>query len=70
MVSFETRLHTNADESALVKLRRMFCRQINKIALRRRFEDRVWRRNESFNDYVHEKVIMANRLAMPEDETL
>ncbi|KMQ91095.1 blastopia polyprotein [Lasius niger] len=51
-------------------LRGMFCHRPNKIALRRRFEGRIWRKNETFRDYVHEKVIMANRIAVDDDEVL
>lgn len=48
-------------------LRGMFYHRTNKIALRRRFEERVWKKSETFHDYVHEKVIMANRIAIYED---
>ncbi|CAL1677449.1 unnamed protein product [Lasius platythorax] len=52
-------------------LRGMFYHRPNKIALRYRFEGRVWKRNETFHDYVlHEKVIMANRIAINDDEVL
>lgn len=54
----------------LAGLRSMFCHRPNKIALRRRFEERTWMKGESFHDYVHEKVIMANKITVDEDEIL
>lgn len=38
--------------------------------MRRRFEERVWKRTETFRDYVHEKTILANHLTMVDDEVL
>jgi hypothetical protein len=51
-------------------LRSMFYHRPNKIALRHRFEERMWKKNETFRDYVHEKTIMANRIAIEDDEIL
>lgn len=48
-------------------LRGMFYHRPSKIALKRRFEERVWKRNETFRDYVHAKVIMANRIAVSDE---
>lgn len=50
----------------LIALKGMFHHKPNKIILRRRFEDRVWKKDESFHDYVNEKVILANRIAIIE----
>lgn len=30
----------------------------------------MWKKSESFHDYVHEKVIIANRIAVNDDEIL
>lgn len=41
-----------------------------KLHLRREFEARVWKAEESFADYYHEKTILANRVPIVEDELL
>ena len=51
-------------------LKGMFYHRPNKIALRRRFEERIWKKNEVFHHYVHEKTIMANRIAIKDDDIL
>ncbi|KYM97832.1 hypothetical protein ALC62_11471 [Cyphomyrmex costatus] len=48
-------------DAILDGLRGMFYHRPNKIVMRRRFEERSWKKNETFHDYVHEKTIMANR---------
>ncbi|XP_015514359.2 uncharacterized protein LOC107220321 [Neodiprion lecontei] len=54
----------------LRELRGMFFQRPNKIAVRRRFEERTWKKTETFNDYAHEKTILANQLGLPEEEIL
>lgn len=49
-------------------LREMFYHEPSKIHLRREFERRIWKREEAFSQYMHEKVIMANRLGMSDGE--
>lgn len=39
-------------------------------ALRKKFEDRVWRKDESFHEYVHEKIIICNRVPIDQDELI
>lgn len=36
--------------------------------LRKKFESRAWRKDESFHEYVHEKVIMGNCVPIDQDE--
>lgn len=57
-------------DELLRALRAMFCHRIDKIALRRRFKDRSWKKGESLSEYVHDKVILANRISLPDDEML
>lgn len=57
-------------DELLDELRGMFYQRPNKITLRRRFEARTWKKGETFHDYVHEKVIMANRISVNDDEIL
>lgn len=48
----------------------MFDLRPGKLALRREFESRVWRGGEPFCDYYHDKMILANRIPIAEDEIL
>lgn len=57
-------------DELLAGLRGIFYYRPNKIILRRHFEERMWKKSESFHNYVHEKVIMANRIAMNDDKIL
>ncbi|CAL1671930.1 unnamed protein product [Lasius platythorax] len=45
-------------------MRRMFDHRPAKIELRRKFEKRSWRNDESFNDYYYDKVIFASKLSI------
>nr|XP_012145355.1 PREDICTED: uncharacterized protein LOC105663060 [Megachile rotundata] len=62
-------MHMTSDQ-LFAGLRGMFFHRPNKIALRRQFEDRVWKEDETFHSYVHEKVIMGNRIAIDDDEIM
>ncbi|XP_043496431.1 uncharacterized protein LOC122520413 [Polistes fuscatus] len=62
-------LHLTVDE-LLVELRKMFHQRISKMTLRTRFQERVWKRDESFSDYFHEKIILANRIEIDEEEMI
>lgn len=54
----------------LEELKRMYGQRIDKLALRRELEARKWRANEAFADYLHDKVTLANRVPLPEEETI
>ena len=41
-----------------------------KLKLRRDFEARVWLRKEPFAHYYHEKLILANRVPIAEEEII
>ena len=41
-------------------LREMFSYHPNALTLRKNFQERTWKRGETFREYVHDKVIMAN----------
>jgi len=51
-------------------MKRMFDHQPTKMDLRRRFEKRSWRNDESFSDYYYDKVILAGRTSVDEDELI
>ncbi|XP_043498670.1 uncharacterized protein LOC122521973 [Polistes fuscatus] len=55
-------------EELLADLRSTFCHRQNRIVLRKIFEERVWRKDESFREYVHNKVILGNKVPIHEDE--
>lgn len=55
---------------ALQKEMEMFDQKQSKLSLRKEFEARVWKRNEPFSNYFHEKLILANRIPVAEDELL
>ncbi|XP_043282371.1 uncharacterized protein [Venturia canescens] len=55
-------------DQLLEEMRTMFDHRPNKVALRRQFENRIWKSGETFNDYHHDKIILANRVGIPQDE--
>ncbi|XP_025265893.1 uncharacterized protein LOC112638423 [Camponotus floridanus] len=57
-------------EDLLREMESMFDLRPGKLSLRREFEARVWKGDEQFCDYYHEKVILANRIPIAEDELL
>lgn len=54
----------------LEKMEQMFDLRPGKLALRKEFESRVWEGGESFCEYFHDKMILANRIPIAEDEIL
>nr|XP_012232667.1 PREDICTED: uncharacterized protein LOC105678149 [Linepithema humile] len=62
-------IQMTADE-LLAELRDMFYLPPNRIMLRRRFEGRTWQKNETFRDYVHQKIILANRISINEEDVV
>ena len=61
--------HLSLSFSELMKqMKLMFHHRPNKLALRREFEKRTWSINEPFSDYYHDKLILANRLPVAEEE--
>ncbi|XP_015433583.1 PREDICTED: uncharacterized protein LOC107189537 [Dufourea novaeangliae] len=50
------------------KMKGMFDHRPRKLALRKQFEDRMWNSREPFSDYVHDKVIMGNRVPVDDEE--
>jgi len=69
-------LHSKAElvelsvEDLLNELKVMFNHRPSKIMLRKKFEERVWKKGESFTDYMHQKVILGNRVPIEEDELI
>ncbi|XP_055902458.1 uncharacterized protein LOC129943036 [Eupeodes corollae] len=48
----------------------MFATNESRLSLKRAFEGRVWQTAESFQNYMHEKIILANKLDLDEEEVL
>lgn len=59
------KIHSKAEhiemncEELLYELKNMFDCRLSRLSLRKTFENRTWK-GETFNDYYHEKIIMAN----------
>ncbi|XP_024889023.1 uncharacterized protein LOC112465625, partial [Temnothorax curvispinosus] len=52
----------------LEKMGAMFDQPMSRLERKRIFENRVWKRNESFSDYCHDKIIKENKVPIPEEE--
>lgn len=52
----------------LSELRTMFHHQPSKMERRKLFESRLWRRGEPLSEYFYEKVILANRVPIDDEE--
>ncbi|KAK9304212.1 hypothetical protein QLX08_004372 [Tetragonisca angustula] len=57
-------------DELLGNLREMFYHPENVLVARRKFEARVWNREEPFSEYLHEKVILGNRVPINEFEII
>ena len=63
--------HIEISVDELVKeLRDMFGDRVDRIAARREFENRVWRTEETFAEYAHDKTILANLIRIDEEELI
>jgi len=51
-------------------MKRMFDHRPTKMDLRRRFEKRSWRNDEFFSDYYYDKVILAGKTSVDENELI
>lgn len=57
-------------ETLLSEMREMYDQRPSKVELRKKFEERTWKREETFQQYVHDKVILANRVPISEEEII
>lgn len=57
-------------DTLILELRVMFGHRQSRITTRRKFEERTWKRGETFHEYVHEKIIMGNRVPIGADKIL
>ncbi|XP_076660318.1 uncharacterized protein LOC143363643 [Halictus rubicundus] len=52
----------------LYRMESMFGNRETKVELKKKFESRKWRNTEPFEHYYHEKIVLANKVPVPEDE--
>lgn len=57
-------------DALALELKMMFGHRQSRMTTRRKFETRAWKRDETFHEYVHEKIIMGNRVPIETDEML
>lgn len=57
-------------DTLMFEFKMMFGQRQNRIMIRRKFEACTWKRSETFREYVHEKVIMGNRIPIAMDEMI
>lgn len=57
-------------DELLAEMRKMFHHESSKIWMRQQFERRTWRKDETFNEYMHQKVILGNRSKIMETEMI
>lgn len=58
------------EDSLLDEMQEMYDHRHSKTILRKRFEERMWKKEETFHQYVHDKVILANLVPIAEDEII
>ncbi|KAK9306641.1 hypothetical protein QLX08_002817 [Tetragonisca angustula] len=54
----------------LQQLKNMFYHKSGKNVVRKHFKERVWERNESFDDYFYDKIILAKRIPINDEREL
>jgi hypothetical protein len=59
-----------SSEELLKGLEAMFDREIDSMVLYEKFRARKWRKDESFSEYMHEKIILGNRVRIGEKQML
>lgn len=55
-------------EALLKEMKKMYGRETDCLMRRKKFEDRNWKRDETFADYYHEKTILANQVPINANE--
>ncbi|XP_046144395.1 uncharacterized protein K02A2.6-like [Osmia bicornis bicornis] len=57
-------------EQLLTEIKKMFGQRVNSLTLRREFEARKWTPDEIFADYLHDKIMLGNRVPIPQEELI
>lgn len=55
-------------DDLIERMQTMFDHRPTKVDLRKQFEKRNWRNDETFSDYFHDKIVLANKIPVDEDE--
>lgn len=53
--------HIGLPLEILLRNARMYDQRLSKMELKKKFEECTWKKEETFQQYVHDKVILANR---------
>lgn len=59
-----------SSEDLLREVKRMYGQRLDPLALRRELEARKWNAGEIFADYLHDKVTLANRIPVADNELI
>lgn len=54
----------------LVEMKNTFRYKVSKMVLRKEFKERIWKRGDLFSEYLHAKVILANKVPVEEEEII
>jgi len=70
MITFERWISRDVSLLLIVSLKNIFAQQVNRITARKRFEERIWCKEEIFSDYLHDKMILANHVPVGNSELI
>ncbi|XP_070529916.1 uncharacterized protein [Cardiocondyla obscurior] len=62
-------LSMNVDD-LLERMSSMFGQRLSRLERKRLFENRTWQRNETFENYCHDKVILGNKVPIEHEELI
>jgi len=54
----------------LYELENIFDNRESKLAMKSKFEKKIWQSNESFQEYFYEKLILSNKINISQEELL
>ncbi|XP_063994904.1 uncharacterized protein LOC135172646 [Diachasmimorpha longicaudata] len=54
----------------LSTMKKFFDHRLTRLKRKRDFENRKWQHNETFDDYLHDKTILANRVPVEDEEEI
>lgn len=57
-------------EALLCELKAMYDHRPSRVLLRKKFEERVWKKGEAFGEYVHQKIILGNLVPIDDEEVV
>lgn len=57
-------------EQLLSEMKCMFRRRVSRLTVKKEFEERVWDHGEIFSEYLHDKVILGNKVPIDEEDII